>query len=344
MKAVLFPGDREVTHIEAPTPTPGPGEVVVRVKASGLCGSELHGLYQVNKERKQQGRFADVIPGHEPAGVVESVGACVDNVQAGDRVIVYHIAGCGHCRYCRAGWMINCSTNKRSYGWDANGGHAEFILVDARNCIPLPEQLTFADGAHCACGGGTAYQALRRLDVSGRDRLAVFGVGPVGLGAVMLGKAMGATVYAFDLVPERVTLAARLGADVAINPDEQNPVEIIRDLTDGEGVEAAMDCSADPVARNNTLDCARIWGRVVWVGEGNTTTINPSPQMLHKQLTVMGTWVCGLMELEELVNFMVRHDLSFDRMVTHRFPLSEIEQGLRRFDTRETGKVIIEMA
>ncbi|MGC9347556.1 MAG: zinc-dependent alcohol dehydrogenase family protein, partial [Anaerolineae bacterium] len=327
MRAVLFPGDREVVHIEAPTPTPEPGEVVVRVKASGLCGSELHSLYQVSKERKQRSSFADIIPGHEPAGIVESVGPCVDNVQPGDRVTVYHIAGCGYYRYCQAGWMINCSTNKRSYGWDANGGHAEFILVDARNCVPLPEPLTFADGAHCACGGGTAYQALSRLQVSGRDRLAIFGVGPVGLGALMLAKAMGATVYAVDLVDERVALAADLGADVAINADEEDPVAVIRELTGGEGVETAMDCSADPVARNNTLDCARIWGRVVWVGEGHATTINPSPQMLHKQLTVMGTWVCGLTQLEELVRFMVHHDVSFERMVTHRFPLSQIEKG-----------------
>lgn len=342
MKAVIFPGDREVVHTDVPTPTPGPGQALVRVKASGLCGSELHSLYQVSRERKQLSAFRDTIPGHEPAGVVAAVGPHVHNVTPGDRVAVYHIAGCGECRYCRAGWMINCSTAKRSYGWDADGGHAEFILVDARNCMPLPEPLTFADGAHCACGGGTAYQALLRLGVSGRDRLAIFGVGPVGMGALLLAKAMGATVYAVDLVPERVALAQELGADVAIHAPETDPVAAIRALTGGEGVEAAMDCSADPLARNQTLDVARIWGRVVWVGEGHTTTINPSPQMLHKQLTVMGTWVCGLWQLEELMAFMVRHGLSFERMVTHRFPLSAIAEGLRRFDTRRTGKVIIE--
>jgi threonine dehydrogenase-like Zn-dependent dehydrogenase len=238
--------------------------------------------------------------------------------------------------------MINCTTRKRSYGWDTNGAHAELMLTDARNCLVLPDALTFADGAHAACGGGTAYQALRRLDVSGRDRLAIFGVGPVGLGAVMLAKAMDATVYAVDLVAERVRLARELGADVAINATDEDPLAILHDLTGGEGVEAAMDCSADPAARNQTLDCARVWGRVVWVGEGHATTINPSPQMLHKQLTVMGTWVCGLVQLEDLARFMVRRDVTFEPMVTHRFPLSQIEEGLRLFDTRRTGKIIIE--
>jgi D-arabinose 1-dehydrogenase-like Zn-dependent alcohol dehydrogenase len=239
--------------------------------------------------------------------------------------------------------MINCSTDKRSYGWDANGGHAEQILVEAINCVQLPPELTFADGAHIACGGGTAYQALLRLDVSGRDRLAIFGMGPVGLGAVILAKAMGATVYAIDLIPERLELARTLGADRVIDAQTEDPVAAIQGLTSGKGVETAMDCSANPEARNQTLDVAGIWGRVVWVGEGHTTTIEPSPQMLHKQLTVMGTWVCALWQLEDLMAFMVRNQITFEPMITHRFPLAEIEQALQRFDRGHTGKVVIEM-
>jgi threonine dehydrogenase-like Zn-dependent dehydrogenase len=210
--------------------------------------------------------------------------------------------------------------------------------------VPLPDQLSFADGAHCACGGGTAYQALSRLGISGRDRLAVFGLGPVGLGAVALAKAMGATVYAVELVPERLALGTVMGADRVIDASKEDPVAAIRQLTEGEGAEAAADFSASPVARNQALDAARIWGRVAFVGEGHATTINPSPQMLHKQLTVIGSWVCGLWQMQELTYLMVRHGVHFDPMVTHRFPLARIDEAMQLFDTGRTGKIVVEWA
>jgi threonine dehydrogenase-like Zn-dependent dehydrogenase len=281
-------------------------EVVVRTKASGLCGSELHSLYQPPTERRRGSRTWGYIGGHEPAGIVETVGAGVRGLQAGDRVMVYHIQGCGHCKYCRAGWMLHCTEAKRSYGWDIHGGHADAILVKAASCVTIPDELSYVDGACCACGVGTAYQASVRIGISGRDRVAVFGLGPVGLGGVMLAKAMGGEVIGVDLIPERLALAKALGADTVINAQEQDPVAIIRDLTEGEGAEVAIDYSGNPQARVNALECARIWGRVAYVGEGNTTTINPSPQMLHKQLTVIGSWVFGLWELRELAAFLVR--------------------------------------
>jgi threonine dehydrogenase-like Zn-dependent dehydrogenase len=268
----------------------------------------------------------------------------VEGLQPGDRVAVYHIQGCGYCKYCKAGWMLHCAVAKRSYGWDINGGHADYVLAKAACCVPIPEPLSYVDGACCACGVGTAYQASRRVDISGRDRVAVFGLGPVGLGGLMLAKAMGATTIGIDLIPERLALAEKLGADVVIHATEQDPVAIIRDLTEGEGAEVAIDYSGNPQARNNALDCVRIWGRVAFVGEGNLTTINPSPQMLHKQLTVVGSWVFGTWELQELFDFLVRHQLRPERMVTHRFALEQIEEALSLFDTGKTGKVVIETA
>jgi propanol-preferring alcohol dehydrogenase len=113
-------------------------------------------------------------------------------------------------------------------------------------------------------------------------------------------------------------------------------------MTEGEGAEVAIDYSGSPEARNNALDCVRIWGRVAFVGGRSATTINPSPQMLHKQLTVIGSWVFGLWELEELADFLVRRNLRPEGMVTHRFPLEQIEEALRVFDTGRTGKVMIE--
>lgn len=343
MRGAVLLGDRQVEIREFPDPVPGANQVVVRMKASGLCGSELHSLYQQPREqRSRSSRFWGYIGGHEPAGVVESLGEGVEGLKVGDRVAIYHIQGCGYCKYCRAGWMLHCPNAKRSYGWDIHGGHADFLLVNEENCVKLPPELTFADGACCACGTGTAYQALRRIAVSGRDRFVAYGLGPVGLSGVMLASAMGAEVIGIDLIPERLDLAKRLGASTVIDASTEAPIEIIREMTEGEGAEAAADFSGSPEARNNALDSVRIWGRVAFVGEGNLTTINPSPQMLHRQLTVVGSWVFGLWELRELLGFLVRHNLNPEEMVTHRFALSEIDEALRLFDSGKTGKVMIE--
>jgi threonine dehydrogenase-like Zn-dependent dehydrogenase len=341
--AVLL-GDKRVEIREFPDPTPGPNEVVVSMRASGLCGSELHSLYQRSEEERKRGPRSTwgYIGGHEPAGVVEEVGIGVRGIQPGDRVVIYHIQGCGYCKYCKSGWMLHCPNAKRSYGWDINGGHADKILVKEENCVKLPDNLTFADGACCACGTGTAYQGLRRIGVSGRDRLVAFGLGPVGLSGVMLARAMGAEVIGVDMVPERLELASKLGASTVIDASKDDVVAIVREMTEGEGAEAAADFSGSPVARNAALDCVRTWGRVAFVGEGNLTTINPSPQMLHRQLTVAGSWVFGLWELQELTMFLSNRNLHPDAMVTHRFPLAEIDTALTLFDEGKTGKVMIE--
>jgi propanol-preferring alcohol dehydrogenase len=237
--------------------------------------------------------------------------------------------------------MLHCPVAKRSYGWDIHGGHADLILVKAACCVPIPDELSDVDGACCACGVGTAYQASKRVGLSGRDRAVLYGLGPVGLGGVMLAKAMGAYVIGVDRVPERLALAKALGADVVIHAADEDPVAVVRELTEGEGAEVAIDYSGSPQARVNALDCARIWGRVAFVGEGNETTIRPSPQMLHKQLTVIGSWVFGLWELRELADFLVRHSLHPEAMVTHRYPLEHIGEALRVFESGRTGKVVL---
>ena len=342
MRGAVLLGNRQIEVRDFPDPEPGPKQVVVHMRASGLCGSELHSLYQPATEQRRNTRTWGYIGGHEPAGEVAKIGSDVEGLQVGDRVVVYHIQGCGYCKYCRSGWMLHCLNAKRSYGWDINGGHADFILVNEENCVKLPNALSFADGACCACGTGTAFQALRRIGVSGRDRFVAFGLGPVGLSGVMLARAMGAEVIGVDLVPERMELARKLGASTVLDASKEDVVHIIREMTEGEGAEASADFSGNPQARNQALDCVRIWGRVAFVGEGNLTMINPSPQMLHKQLTVVGSWVFGLWELKELVDFLVWHRLHPDTMVTHRFPLEQIAEAFRLFDQGKTGKVMIE--
>ena len=171
-----------------------------------------------------------------------------------------------------------------------HGGHAPYMKAPAFTLVPLPDEISFEEGAAISCGTGTAYGALRRINISGRDTLAVFGQGPVGLSATMLGAAMGARVIAVDIAPERLKLARDFGADAVINSKETDPIAALKQLTHGEGVDAAMDCSGHPDARAAAVRSTRTWGQVCFVGEGGQVTLDVSPDMLRRQLTIVASW------------------------------------------------------
>ena len=194
-----------------PDPTPGTGEVVLAIKASGMCGSDL----RTTAPSPSEPTDGPVIAGHEPCGVVAAVGAGVpaDFAPVGARVMNHHYKGCGRCKHCRVGWSQLCRDGMTVYGITGHGGHAPFMKVPASTLVSLPDDLSFEEGAAISCGTGTAYGALSRIDVSGRDTFAVFGQGPVGLSATMLGRAMGARVIAVDISAERLELAKVFGAE-----------------------------------------------------------------------------------------------------------------------------------
>jgi len=218
MRGIVFLGNRKLELQEFPDPTPGPGEVVLQMKASGMCGSDLHPYRAAGSAAAALGLGAGgpVIAGHEPCGIVAAVGAGVDPSLVGQRVMNHHYKGCGRCRHCRLGWSQLCRKGITVYGMTGHGGHAPYMLAPAFTCVPLPDELSFEEGASVSCGTGTAYGALKRIDVSGRDTLTVFGQGPVGLSATMLGRAMGARVIAVDVVPERLALARAFLTDPRI--------------------------------------------------------------------------------------------------------------------------------
>jgi len=188
MSGVRLPGDRTVEHVEAEVPTPGHGQVLLRMRASSICGSDIRAIYREHLGTGPEA-YQGVIAGHEPCGEVVEVGPSCRRLRPGDRVVVYHIAGCGQCQECATGYLIGCTSPLRAaYGWQRDGGHAEYLLAEEATCLVLPEPLTPVDGALVSCGFGTAYEGLLRLGLSGRDRLLVTGLGPVGLAAAMLGR------------------------------------------------------------------------------------------------------------------------------------------------------------
>jgi threonine dehydrogenase-like Zn-dependent dehydrogenase len=344
MRGIVFTGDRQLEIRDFPDPAPGPGEVVLEIKASGMCGSDLK-FYRPPPGEAQRALglgdlAAPIIAGHEPCGVVAAVGSGVPPAEArvGMRVMDHHYCGCGVCHHCRVGWSQLCGAGFVVYGVTANGAHADYMKVPARTLVPLPDELSFATGAAISCGTGTAYQALRRMNVSGRDTLAVFGQGPVGLSAVQLGAAMGARVIALDIAPERRELARGFGADAVLDPAVEDPVVALKELTHGTGVDLALDCSGAEAARAAAIRATRTWGTVCFVGEGGSVTVDVSRDMIRKQLTVIGSWTFSSVIQGECARFIADRGIDVERLFTQRYALDQAAEAYRLFDTQTTGK------
>jgi threonine dehydrogenase-like Zn-dependent dehydrogenase len=343
MRGIVFTGNRQLELRDFPDPTPGPGEVVLEIKASGMCGSDLK-FYRADGNETASlglgGSGKQVIAGHEPCGVIAAVGPGVSETEGrvGQRVMNHHYIGCGHCKHCRVGWSQLCKAGITVFGATGDGAHAKYMKVPARTNVPLPDELTFEEGAAVSCGTGTAYGALKRIDVSGRDTLAVFGQGPVGLSATMLGVAMGARVIAVDIAAERLALAKQFGADALINSRETDPVKAIKDLTHGEGAEATMDCTGLPEPRVAAVQSTATWGRMCFVGEGGATTLDVSRDLIRKQLTLVASWTFSAMGQWECARFVADRKIPLGRIFTDHFRLDQGVDAYKRFDTQTTGK------
>ncbi len=344
MRGVVFPGERTIEIMQFPDPTPGPGEVVLAMKASGMCGSDLKPYRRPKGGSLSLGLKAasgPVIAGHEPCGVVAAVGSGVLPAEArvGDRVMVHHYWGCSVCAHCRGGWSQLCGRQAPAvYGISDHGGHAQYMKVPARTLVALPDSLSFATGAAISCGTGTAYGALRRIDLAGSHTIAIFGQGPVGLSATQLAVAMGARVIALDISAERLARAREFGADSVIDPSQQDPVAAIRELTHGEGADRSLDCSSAPEARLAAVQCVRTWGIACFVGEGGNVTIDVSPDMLRRQVTVVASWTFSTIGQAECARFVADRKIDIDHLFTDHYPLDQADEAYRRFDAQNTGK------
>jgi threonine dehydrogenase-like Zn-dependent dehydrogenase len=342
MRGAVFLGNRNIEIRNFPDPAPGPGEVVIRMRASGMCGSDLK-FYRPPPGEAQKalglgGNAEPFIAGHEPCGVVAARGPGVSEREApvGQRVMDHHYAGCGVCKHCRVGWSQLCREGITVYGVTANGGPAEDLKVPARTLVPLPEELSFVAGAAVSCGTGTAYGALRRMHLAGGATLAVFGQGPVGISATLLGAKMGARVIAVETNAERRALAKKFGADVAVDSPDS-----INDLTRGEGVDLALDTTGASAARLAAVRAAKTWGTVCFVGEGGDVTLDVSRDMLRKQLTLIGSWTFSAMGQLECARFVADNRIDLDAIFSHRWKLEQADEAYRLFDTQSTGKGVI---
>lgn len=338
---IAFPGHRVTEFREFEIGDPGPTEVRLRVQASGICGSDLH-TYDSDDGLRDPQTGELLVAGHEPAGIIESVGSEVRDFAVGDRVLGYHILGCGNCYNCRLGYPVVCTSTseRKAYGGERNGGHAPLLLVEQRSLIRLPDELTFIDGAMIACGVATAYSAIRKTGATAGDRLLVTGLGPVGLAVTLLAADMGIEVIGVDLNPARAEEAKRHGLSHVVLATGAQALEEVMAATDGEGVIAAIDCTGAESARVLCIEAAATWGRVVFVGVGRgTITFDPTIQMIVKMLTVQGSWVSSQAEMQEITTILARRGVHPESLVTERFELAQGVDAYKRFSSGASGKM-----
>ena len=343
MEGAILPGNSTVELRDFEILKPGFGQVLIKTMASTICGSDIRCIYREHVGKGPEAYIPGTIAGHEPCGLIVEEGEGLKRFKKGDRVIVYHISGCGVCHDCRKGYYISCkSPHRKAYGWQRNGGMAPYILAEEKDLILLPDELTYKDGAQVACGFGTVYEAIEKIGVSGNDAVLVTGLGPVGLAALMLAKSMGANkLIGVEMNETRIETAKRLGlADEVIVPGP-DALQQILNATGGHGVERAIDASASDAGRQLAIRATRDWGRIAFVGEGGSCTFAPSPDIIHGQKTIYGSWVTSLWKMEELVERLVRWGIHPEDLITHEFPLEKAGEAYALMASGNCGKVAV---
>ncbi|MET9016752.1 alcohol dehydrogenase catalytic domain-containing protein [Streptomyces olivaceoviridis] len=338
VRALRFAAKEQVSIVDAPLPEPGPGELVMDVKAAGLCGSDLHYFHMTHEEMQHatQPRSPEMTPGHEIAGEVKAVGPGVTYPKVGDRVAVQHYSGCGQCASCRRGWDVHCERGARVYSLNRPGGCQDELVVTAKDCVVLPDEVSFPVGAFLACGATTAYQALLRSDVKPGETVVVIGVGPVGLAVLAWAKAYGLRAVGTDPSQQRREFAARLGY-TEIHDSAGFDIEAV---VPG-GADAVIDTSGNVHGRRTATEIVKTWGTVVFVGLGPGFEIDPVPDLIMRQVTLRGMFVFSVPLMMEAAEKVGRLGVDLDPIITRVSPIEEGPELFADFAAGSVGKSVI---
>jgi L-iditol 2-dehydrogenase len=336
LKIVRLRGSAQVEVVEAPDPEPKGSNVVVKVMASSICGTERH-FYEDGPNRDQAASGV-MNTGHEATGIVFKA-LTTSRLKEGDRVNLFaSLTHCGKCRYCRVGRWVLCDGEPRQMG---RGFHAELVSIREDFCLPLPPDISFETGALFSDVLGTALHAIRRLRITALDTVLVMGQGPIGLAATMICRFFGASVIAADTNPYRLDLALRCGATAVL--DRGQEVGDVTILADSRGVDVAIDCAGAQASRHACLRAVRVGGRVAFVGLGQGFALDQEQfrhEFFRKDLELIASWYSDPSDMLELEQ-MVRRGLDPGRMVTHNLPLERAEQGYSAMFGGTGGKVIL---
>jgi len=309
----------------------GQRDVLVRVKAAGICHSDAHyraGLSSV--------RSLPVTLGHEVAGVVEKAGQEVTRLKPGDRVCLHYMVTCGDCLYCNAGYEQFC-TSGMIIGKHRDGGYAEYIAVPARGVFLLPEAIPFEHGAIMMCSSATSLHALRKARMQAGETVAVFGAGGLGMSAIQLAFACGASrVFAVDIRAAKLERARQFGA-IPVDAGAVDPPAEIRRLTDGRGVDVALELIGLPDVMRQALQSLAVFGRLAIVGlTDKSFEVAPYNELLNREAEIIGVSDNLASEMPFLIQCVLEKKLVLSNVVTRTVPLdaesiNKVHDDLSRF-------------
>ncbi|MBV9864569.1 MAG: zinc-binding dehydrogenase [Abitibacteriaceae bacterium] len=334
MNVVSITGERQCELVQRPTPTASGDVVVVKIEAAPMCTE--YKIYVA-------GQPTDNL-GHEAAGVVEEV-AQRGRVQVGDRVVVMPQYSCGRCPLCLQGEYIHCQHTFNPLEVTGNiagtATYAQYLLKPDWMLVPIPDDITTEHGAMACCGLGPTFGAMQRMQVSAFDTMLITGLGPVGLGGIINGVYRGARVIAVEAHPYRIELAKSLGATAVIHPADDALRQIL-ELTNGVGVDKAIDCSGNVQAQRLLIDATRRKGQVAFVGEAGELALHISNDMIRKGLTLHGQWHYNLADTPRIMQVIRTSRDLLDKLMTHTFPLSRVQEAFELQLTGQCGKVMLQ--
>ena len=340
MKAVRLvqPGSPLELH-DIPLPQTGDDDALVRVKAAGICHSDAH--YRAGISRVHP---LPLTLGHEVAGVIEAIGRNVKHLSIGERVCLHYMATCGACGWCAKQNEQFCETGAM-IGKSRDGGYAEFIGIPARSVFTLPDEIPFEHGAIMMCSSATSLHALNKARMKPGESVAIFGAGGLGLSAIQLAKALGASeIFAVDIQPNKLDLARSFGA-VPINARTDDPVKLIRDHTGGQGVDVALELIGLPLTMQQSVRSLAKQGRAALAGiTEKSFGVSPYHELINREAEIIGVSDHLAIEIPLLLEFARSGKLSLSNVVTHTVPLDAkaingVLNGLEHFG--EDARVVI---
>ena len=309
-----------------PVPRISASDVLINVRASGICHSDVNyrdGVAPVAK--------LPIILGHEIAGVVAERGTRVKGLEIDDRVVVHYVASCGRCTYCRTN-RENLCVMYEMIGKDVDGGFAEYLRAPAASTVKLPDRIPFEQGAIIGCAVSTAYHTLRRARLQPKETVAVIGVGGLGMHAVQLAKKIfhAGRVIALDRFDWKLKLAKRFGATDSTNVENQDAMAVMRRLTNGTFADVVIDFVGNEKTIQEGVDLVGKGGRLVIVGIGaKSMTISPYKSLIGKEMEIVGVDDHLRSELIQLIDFVGSRKIDLSHSVTQRITLEEINAGFK---------------
>jgi L-iditol 2-dehydrogenase len=326
VKQAAIVGKRQVVLVEKEKPALPDGWALVKIMVAPMC-AEYKGF--------ANGTINDSL-GHEAAGEVVEV-APGSRVNVGDRVVAMPLTSCGQCDLCRAGDYIHCEVSQQV----SLPTMAQYVAKPSWLLLKIPDGLSYEKAALACCGLGPSFGALERMGVDAFSTILITGLGPVGLGAVVNARFRGARVIAVEMNEYRQKIAREMGVEEIIDPRDPEALQKIKALTGGKGPDYGLDCSGVVAAHRLQIDAVRRLGKVTFIGECNEDTpLRISPDMIRKGISLMGAWHYNLNVFPKVLKVISESPL-IDKLVTHTFPFSEIQQAFELSAGQFCAKVLL---